>query len=377
MRKLIVVINKIDLCTAQELASVKEFVVSGLRAHTDSTPSVYLLSAKLGTGLDELKKELLSTFNQTQRIGIKLLSPQLAATKKIEAAQLVLNDGQALLEQEKEKLTQLNTRLTQRCDEISSLHEGYTERIKAMFKELQNRVNHVVDKEFGFLSVLKARMLGNEERLKQKIESEIKALNVEALITGIADDAAKSLSGFIERTSTQVGEDFSSQPNTTEVAAITSITVPELSLDPISVSEKLQQSVAKGLGQSVTLGTAAAASGISATITSVASVELIGLLLMTVLAAFSLRALPRQREKAKQSIARSLEDVSVTTCEALKEEIQIQVQQAFKPLIEKITTAISNVDCKIAKYTEIDSKVVQRNVDNQSLVSEIKGKYNV
>jgi hypothetical protein len=98
-------------------------------------------------------------------------------------------------------------------------------------------------------------------------------------------------------------------------------------VNPQQIADELRESAERGLTKFLALGSAAAASGIGAKISTVAPIEITGLVLMVGLGFFTFRALPVERRKLKAQIESSFGQLGDNFAVLLAEGIQDRLRE--------------------------------------------------
>ncbi len=339
-RKLMVAINKVDQLAQKEIDEIKSFVEKGLIEIFSEKIMLFLVSAKTGFGVEVLVEKIKEVFNTEQQLSVKINSPLDSTKVFLKEISERLSKKENSITTELEVYEKVIRRFESRISESELFMEVYTERVKNLFKDLSFNLKELIDEKFRFFSVLKARIFGSKQHIKGRIHEIIEDVRLEEKINSIVEEAAKTLTDYQEKIFNESKEDL----NIASTLGDNRIEIPDFKLGKLDVQKtalELKESAMTGINKFLTLGGAAAATGIGASVASAAAFEITSLVLMLTLALFSLRALPNEREKAKKKLDETFEELSNSFSEELKlamtEELNSGLGKVKNQVNEKVT----------------------------------------
>lgn len=185
-KKVIFVLNKVDLKEEDEIARVMEYLDDNCRALLGFTPQVFpvsaklALSAKLGSHprdwsrsrFEPMEDYIFHRLNEQERVRLKLLSPiDTAAT----VADTLAEEERAkarLLTEDTEKITRLENQLQETRKEMQSNFEKFILQVDKLVLELRDRG---VDFLGEYVRLRHIHLLRNETAFRQEFERKVLA----------------------------------------------------------------------------------------------------------------------------------------------------------------------------------------------------------
>jgi small GTP-binding protein len=301
-RPIFVVLNKIDLLSADELKAVSDFVLLGLKTVLTESPMLFALSAKSAIGIEQLSTNLNQLLTSKQRLKYKLAGALNSLELYLTKFSSYLEHQITATERELELLKRLLQRTQRRASDMAQLFESYASQTTSVFEQISNRLELVVEEYFRFYQVVKLKLFGSEARLRSEIEQVISDAQVNQRLDALLQESAKALELSASRILEELKEDLSlfkaldpKQFNTLVVPSVSLPTIEQLSLE-------LKTGVERGFSRFITIGGVAAATGIGAKIALVGLAEISGVFVAIALAIFGFNALPREKSRVRAGL---------------------------------------------------------------------------
>jgi len=372
-RKVVVAVNKTDLLDSSkkeaQTIEIVDFVRRGIKELLSIDPPCFPVSAKNGEGITQLSNYLFEGITQIEKVQIKLLGP-------LDTVKIVLADSRNYLLDEKQKLQQelllyekIYKRAERRIEEANLYFDGFGERVKRNTAEISSRLIQLIDERFAYFSILRSRVLGNQEAFKSRVSKVIEEAAFEKKLHTIVEDAAARIVSYREI----IYSDLQDYLETVALVDTQELEVLELKEDVVdsqAIAEELRTRAEAGLNKFLAFGSAAAASGIGAKLAAVGSIEITGALLMAALAALSLRALPTERKKAKKEIQASFNDIANGFALSLSKAIEKHLQEVLFSIKEQLESKtqllmknaeeIEGIREKLAEFTREASELQEQ-----------------
>jgi len=364
-RKVVVAVNKTDLLDETKKSAqtdeVVDFVLKGIKDLLSIEPPCFAVSARTGEGVSDLASYLFKGISATEKIKIKLLSP-------LDTARIIMSDSRKSLLLEKEKIEQdllvyerIFKRAERRIEEANLYFDGFGERVKRTTAEISSRLIRLIDERFAYFSILRTRIFGNQEAFKSRVYSVLEETDFEKKLHSVVEDAAARVVSYREIIYSDL-QDYLETMALGEAQQLEVLELKEDVVDTQAIAEDLKARAEAGLNKFLAFGSAAAASGISAKLATVGSIEITAALLMAALAALSLRALPAERNKAKKEIEESFREIAsgfaLSLTQAIEKHLQdvlVNIQEQLKEkttVLHKNAEQIEEVRAKLAEFTK-------------------------
>ena len=357
-RKIIVTINKVDLVEEEEARQIREYVSDGLKEILAEMPPVFAISARTGTGVDELKSFLLAFLAEGEKVRLKLQGPHNSLLVYLDRLEQQNQNIQSKLQSDKTIFDRTSRRIEERLEEYNLLFGIFRDNIEDLFTNLIQETNELIDNNTGFLTVLKRKITKEEDYLEAKLAQTIKDIQIDKNLQTIFQEAIATFLKYRERIVREAREDLA-----------TAITVSEesLALPPIDTNRlksdefatKIKTAAEEGLESFWKLGITAAATGFGGQLLfSSFSADATAFVLAGIFGLMSFDALPRRRRKLKAELEQTYrqlqENYTATLKKALTAELNKCLQQfasVIRPKQEELANKIAASEA-IAKQTE-------------------------
>ena len=371
-RKVIVVINKADLVSTQELEKVLSYVKDGLGKVFTEVPPIFTISTRTGIGMEHLQKSLLTLLAETERVRLKLRGPQLSLLVHLEELNKKnLNAREKILAQ-KRIFDQTLRRINERIDRYDLLFGVFKEKISELFTNLIEQLYKLIDDNFAFLALLRKRFTSEDDLIEERVARAIKEVKLDEEMEKIIQQSATTLQQYQAQILLEAKEDL----QTAATLSDDSFTVPSLKTKEIDLSDislKLKEASEKGINNFLTLGTAAAATGIGAHILSTAALfELSAFVITLVLTMFSLKAVPEQRQKAKQQLNETFRELQKTYTETLQQSLKRELEESLKHFTDSLSPRLGELEEKIAASQSLANDIESQEKEIKDILEEVE-----
>lgn len=348
-RKIVLVLNKADLLDRAELDRVRQFVAEGIKSLLGIEPPLFPVSTRSGAGIPELVAYLQEIFTERERSRLKLLG--VCDSLGVFCAQISESVSRECATQESAAAALERTleRISRRVEESRAYFDVYRERVDRTFSELSKQLGNLIDTQFGLLRVLKAKLTGNQEYTKASVRDVIESMNFDTKLQELVEDAAGKLLLYRTMIASEAAEDVSPPGQ---------LAPPALAADgqmvkAAEISGELKAAVERGMRNFFALSSAAAASGISAKVATLASVEITSAVLMLALALVGFRALPAQREKLKAELAANFRGLAASFSDSLSASVREHLEGAANGIRSGIEPKLTETREGVARLREI------------------------
>ena len=370
-RKIIVAINKTDLVEEQEAKQIREYVSEGLKEILAQMPPVFAISAKTGAGIDELKKFLLAFLAEGEKVKLKLQGPQNSLLVYLEQLEKQNESVKAKLQSDKTIFDRTSRRIEERLEEYNLLFGIFRDNIEALFSNLIQETNELIDNNTGFLTVLKRKITNEEDYLEAKLAKTIKDIQIDKNLQEIFQEAIATFLKYRERIIREAREDLSTTVTVSEDAlALPPIDTKRLNSDEFAV--KIKTAAEEGLDSFWRLGITAAATGVGGQILfSSFSADATAFVIAGLFGLMSFDALPRRRRKLKAELEQTYRELQENYTKTLKDALAAELQKCLEQFAEVIRPKQEELANKIATAESIGKEVETLKSEIQKLNTEV------
>lgn len=371
VRKVIVVINKADLAAAQELEQVISYVQQGLGEVFGETPPIFAISAKTGDGITQLQASLLEILAETQRIKLKLQGPQSSLLVYLDQLEQKNQQTRQQVLTEKKIFDQTLKRVEDRIEQYDLIFGVFQAKITDLFNNLNLQLYQVIEDSLAFLTLLRQRFTREDDLLEQKIAKAIKDVQLDERMEEIVQEAASTVVKYREQILREAKEDLQIAASLANNAFdVASLDAGEINVGDIS--EKLKLASQKGLNNFLTLGTVAAATGIGGHVIATAALfDLSAFVLAIMLTMFSLNAVPKQREKAKQQLSEILQELQTSYTNKLQQALQQELIECLQHFTNSLKPRMVELEQQINASQEREAKLLSLRQEIKDILQEI------
>lgn len=355
-RKVIVVLNKIDLLESTQVQEVSTYLIEGIERVLSFTPPLYRVSALTGEGCDALRDDLLELLTDAEQVRLKLSGPPKTLAVYLAQGEPLLTDLREATEKKSAVYGKILRRAKQRTEEADLFFRVYEEKIFNLFSSLVQRLQQFVDDHFSLRTLLKERLFGRQKARQEKVRLVIGDYDLQTRIEAIVDEAADTLKTYQQRLLTEAAEDlklagYSSEPE---------IEPPLFARKEIKaeeISEELRKAADRGIDNFLTLSSVAAAAGIGVKVASAAAVvEISGLAAMLTLAVLGFRAVPVQKRKAKALIQDTFSSLGKSFLDNIRESFKQQLSASMEEFTKMLAPVIGEFDHKRERLVALQTE---------------------
>ena len=322
------------------------------------------LSAKTGAGVDTLIERIRQQLTESERIELKLKAITDSLCVHIGSAKKELSTKKEAAIKQREATEKTIERLLRRAEEVDTYCKLYGERIDSIFMQLSSRLKTLIDNHFGFINLLRHRLLGGQSAIKRKLETVVEESKLEEQIEQLISEIASSTLSFRNRLLEDAREDLKLSTGNSEQIDVAIPLTSSSEIDLKELSTRIKDTAESALNRSFLLGGAAAATGVGAQIVStLALVELSAMIVSLVLAVASYRSVPAEKKKAKRNIDETLKKLGESLGQSLQESIETEIEgalettkQAVTPRIEELRELESTISSTTEELDEILEK---------------------
>ncbi len=185
-RKVVFILNKIDLLAAGELPTVRDYVEKNAYKCLEFDPLLFEISAQQAlqgklsaasrdeledTGLPAIENYILKTLSSDEKLLLKLRSPLKAAEHLCDEISGTLQGQIKSLRADEGKIEDLFLQLAERKDELREFFAKYRAEIDRVFSELKIRVHRFVQEHLTSIELARMRIMGRslEEEFRKEI----------------------------------------------------------------------------------------------------------------------------------------------------------------------------------------------------------------
>ncbi|NEO35891.1 MAG: dynamin family protein [Moorea sp. SIOASIH] len=372
VRKVIVIINKVDLITPQESEQIISHVKDGLRDVFTEVPPLFTVSTRTGKNIDTLRDFLLEFLVEAEKIRLKLQGPQNSLLVYLEQLEKKNHDARAKVIAEKTIFDRSLLRIDERIEQYDLIFGVFREKIRDLFTNLIQQLHKVIQDNFAFISLLKKRIIREDDLLEEKVARAIKEVKLEQQMEDIVKEAASTLLKYREQIIREAREDLQVAATLSE----DSFQVPEVNSDKIdttAISENLKVASEKGLNNFLTLGTAAAATGIGGHVVATAALfDLSAFVLALMLTMFSFNAVPKQRDKATQQLDETLRELQNNYTDKLKQGLQQELVNSLKQFTDSLKPRLGEIEHKLAASQSLEDNLQSLRQEINDILKEVE-----
>ena len=370
-RKVIVVINKIDLINQEQLEEIINYISEGLKNIFNDIPPLFTISAQTGKGMDVLKNFLLAFLEEKEKIKLKLQGPQNSLLVYLEQLE---HKNQALiskLEKEKAILDRTLRRIQERLEEYKMLFGIFQGNIDELFRILLQAVSQVIEQKVSFLNAAKKRLTNEEESLEDKLAKAIKDAQLDDNLKNIFQEATATFITYRGRMIREATEDLEMA---IEIGQDNFI-IPSLDSSKVNtkeISDKIKLAADQGLNNCGKLGIAAAVTGFGGQMLfNTASLDASAFVLAVLFGLLSINALPRQRQKVKQQLEASFNELKQNYVNALWKSLAMELNDCLKKFIDSVQPKQQELENQIKISQSITAEIATTKAEINDILKQL------
>ncbi len=371
-RKIIVAINKIDLVQGDEARQIREYVSEGLKEILAQMPPVFAISAKTSEGIDELKSFLLAFLAEGEKVKLKLQGPQKSLLVYLEQLEKQNESIKTKLQSDQTIFDRTSRRIEERLEEYNLLFGIFRDNIENLFTNLIQETNDLIDKNTGFLTVLKRKITKEEDYLEERLAKTIKEIQLDKNLQEIFQEAISTFLKYRERIVREAKEDLSTAITVSEeTLALPPINTDRLKSDEFSV--KIKTAAEEGLDSFLRLGITAAATGFGGQLLfSTTSADATAFLIAGLFGLMSFDALPRRRRKLKEELEQTYRNLQENYTKTLKDALAVELNKCLQQFADVIRPKQEELASKIATAESISQHIASIKAQIQQITTEVE-----
>ena len=385
-KKVVIVINKIDILTASQVDEVRSFVADNARALLGFSPEVFPVSARLAlkakqgdpaswasSRFEALEQFIATSLDAPGRVQLKLLNPLGVGAALTERHAAIVQERLALLADDFATLEEVEHQLAAYQDDLTRDFEFRMADIDKILLEMERRGHDYFD---DTLRIGRMFDLLNRSRIQHgyeqqvvgdapaQIERKVGEL-VDWLVAadlrqwqGVTAHLAERRRQYRDRI---VGDD-SGQFHYDRTRLIDATTRETQRVVDSYDARREAQSIADNARNAVaaTAAAGAGALGLGTIVTvaaSTAAADITGIVMASVLAAVGFFILPAKRQKAKDDMRRKMADVRQRLTDALRKQLTEEIQASGNRIREGIAPYSRFIRSEGDKLKAIDQEL--------------------
>ena len=371
-RKVIVVINKIDLINPDQINEITNYISEGLKNIFTEIPSLFTISTKTGQGINILKNFLLAFLAETEKTKIKLQGPQNSLLVYLEQLEQKNQDIKTKLEAEKTIIERTLRRIQERLEEYRMLFGIFQGNIDELFRILLQAIFKVVDQKVSFLNVAKKRITNEDDSLEDKLTKAIEEIQIDDNLKNIFQEATATFLTYRGRIIREATEDLEIAIELGEDNFI----IPSLDSSKVNVkemSEKIKLAADQGLNNCGKLGMVAAVTGFGGQMLfTAASMDASAFVLSVLFGLLSINALPRERKKVKEQLEASFAEIKQNYINSLWKSLAMELNDCLEQFIAVIQPKRQELETQIKISQSITEKIATTREEINGILQELE-----
>jgi small GTP-binding protein len=406
-KKIVLVINKVDLLPAEEdREKVRLFVEDGVRSMLGLKPPIFFVSAHLArkakdagpgleadallqaSGFEELERYITGLLDEEGRVRLKLESPLGVIEEFVRRYGLAVDERMSLLEEDFKMSENVESQLELYKEDIKRDFEARIAEIENIIMQMNERGDEWFEENIRLTNV---RELVQRNKVQDRFQREVVAdteklidERVEELIDWMVDRNLKQWRAIVEYVNRrrqakydehvigEVGDNF--EYNRSQLLrsvgknAIDVVQRYDREYESQQLALSLQGAVAQTAAVEVgALGLGAAAVAIATT----AAADLTGITAALVIAGFGLFILPNRRRKARAEFREKTEALRERLGEVVRRQFDTELNRSVERMREAIAPYTRFVRTEHARMTEARSALAEITGETESLRAEI------
>jgi len=365
-KKVVVIINKIDILDDAQVQEIRTFVAEGVRALLGFSPEIFPVSARLAQRAKEgdpssweasrfeaLETYIRTTLDSPGRVHLKLLNPLGVGAALTERHGVVVRERSALLKDDVAMLDEVERQLTVYQEDLLRDFGYRISDIDRILLEMEKRGHAYFDDTMRIGRVMD---LLNRSRMQQGFEQQVVAdapqqieRKVGELVDWLVDADLKQWQGVTRHLAERrrqyrdriVGDDDAGTFHYDRTRLIDSVSRETNrvvdSYDRRKEASELADNARNAVAAAAAVGAGALGLGAIVTIAATtAAADVTGILMASVVAALGFFILPAKRERAKAEMRRKVADVRQRLSDALHEQFTREITKSGTRIRESI-----------------------------------------
>jgi small GTP-binding protein len=385
-KKVVIVINKIDILTAPQVEEVRHFVADSARVLLGFSPEIFPVSARLAlkakqgepaawaaSRFEALENFISTSLDAPGRIQLKLLNPLGVGAALTERHAAIVRDRLALLADDFTTLEEVERQLAAYQDDLTRDFEFRMADIDKILLEMERRGHDYFD---DTLRIGRMFDLLNRSRIQHGYEQQVVGdapAQIERKVGELVDWLVaadlrqwQAVTAHLAERRRQykdriVGDDSGQfhYDRTRLIDATTRATQRVVdSYDARREAQTIADNARNAVAATAAAGAGALGLGTIVTVAaSTAAADITGIVMASVLAAVGFFILPTKRQRAKEEMRRKMADVRQRLTEALRKQLAQEIQASGNRIREGIAPYSRFIRAEGDKLKAIDQEL--------------------
>ena len=406
-KKIVLVINKVDLLPAEEdREKVRLFVEDGVRSMLGLKPPIFFVSAYLArkakvagpgveadallqaSGFEELERYITSLLDEESRVRLKLESPLGIVEELVRRYGLAVDERMGLLEEDFKMSENVESQLELYKEDIKRDFEARIAEIENIIMQMNERGDEWFEENIRLTNV---RELVQRNKVRDRFQEEVVAdteklidERVEELIDWMVDRNLKQWRAIVEYVNRrrqakydehvigEVGDNFEYNRSQLLRSVGKNATDAVQRYDREYESQQLALSLQGAVAQTAAVEVGALGLGAAAVaIATTAAADLTGITAALVIAGFGLFILPNRRRKARAEFREKTEALRERLGEVVRRQFDTELNRSIERMREAIAPYTRFVRTEHARMMEARSVLAEITGEAESLRAEI------
>jgi hypothetical protein len=406
-KKIVLVINKVDLLPAEEdREKVRLFVEDGVRSMLGLKPPIFFVSAHLArkakdagpgleadallqaSGFEELERYITGLLDEEGRVRLKLESPLGVVEEFVRRYGLAVDERMSLLEEDFKMSENVESQLELYKEDIKRDFEARIAEIENIIMQMNERGDEWFEENIRLTNVRELVQRNKvQERFQREVVADTEKLideRVEELIDWMVDRNLKQWRAIVEYVNRrrqarydehvigEVGDNFEYNRSQLLRSVGKNATDVVQRYDREYESQQLALSLQGAVAQTAAVEVGALGLGAAAVaIATTAAADLTGITAALVIAGFGLFILPNRRRKARAEFREKTEALRERLGEVVRRQFDTELNRSIERMREAIAPYTRFVRTEHARMTEARSVLAEITGEAESLRAEI------
>lgn len=367
-RKLIVVLNKSDLLETNQIRMVVDFVKHGLDEVLGSECRLFVVSAKSGDGLNDLRDSLLSDLTDKEMLKIKIGSPLKSIQSALRETEQLLRERQSAANTEQKAINKIQQLFDRRLADISGMVKPTESLLDALFSKLSSNLLLALEvglKKGDYLLGLSAH---RQDRLRSMLQSALMNSSLASELSAILNELLQNLDHFSQRIWQDMFEYIDGLPplvglNSEQQKELMNQSAIKLELQNVMLA--ITESVVAARQRLLGYGGAAVATGLGSLLVVHGLLQVVGIGAALGLGLFGFTAISAVRSRRNRLIdsecaqmKQTIQKVIVRAKDTFTESLKLGFERALSPLAKQSEAHVQALEELDLKLKELRQRVL-------------------